>query len=135
MADKVLRVLCAASREWPQLPPDFEPDTLNDLTFIGLTGMIDPVRPQVKDAIAECRHDGIRPVMITGDHKDTAVAIARELGIITDASQAVTGARWTASPTMSWIRSSTGTAYTPVSSRSTRCASSTPGGGGAPSPP
>ena len=61
------------------------------LCFIGLAGMIDPVRPEVKDAVAQCRAAGIRPVMITGDHKDTAVAIAKELGIITDASQAVTG--------------------------------------------
>src|SRR5699024_959924 len=63
-----------------------------DLCFLGLTGMIDPVRPEVKPAIVECREAGIRPVMITGDHKDTAVAIAKELGIITDASQAITGA-------------------------------------------
>ena len=71
---------------------DLEPETLEQqLCFIGLTGMIDPVRPEVKDAVAQCRAAGIRPVMITGDHKDTAVAIAKELGIITDASQAVTG--------------------------------------------
>ena len=60
--------------------------------FLGLTGMIDPIRPEVKAAIAECRGAGIRAVMITGDHRDTAVAIAKELGIITDESQAVTGA-------------------------------------------
>ena len=60
--------------------------------------MIDPVRPEVKAAIAECRAAGIRPVMITGDHKDTAVAIARELGIIQDASEAITGAELDAIP-------------------------------------
>ena len=93
MADKALRVLCAASREWPQLPPDFEPDTLeHDLTFLGLTGMIDPIRPEVKDAITECRQAGIRPIMITGDHKDTAIAIAKQLGIIETADEAITGA-------------------------------------------
>lgn len=93
MADKALRVLCAASREWPQLPPDFEPDTLEqDLTFLGLTGMIDPIRPEVKDAITECRQAGIRPIMITGDHKDTAIAIAKQLGIIETADEAITGA-------------------------------------------
>jgi Ca2+-transporting ATPase len=63
-----------------------------ELTFIGFVGMIDPCRPEVYDAIKECRGAGIRPIMITGDHKDTAVAIARDLGIITDASQAIEGA-------------------------------------------
>ncbi len=93
MADKALRVLAVAKRDWQEKPADNTPEFLEtDLCFIGLTGMIDPVRPEVKAAIAECRAAGIRPVMITGDHKDTAVAIARELGIITDASQAITGA-------------------------------------------
>jgi Ca2+-transporting ATPase len=92
MADKALRVLAAAQRLYDSLPDDLEPETLEQqLCFIGLAGMIDPVRPEVKDAVAQCRAAGIRPVMITGDHKDTAVAIAKELGIITDASQAVTG--------------------------------------------
>lgn len=93
MADKALRVLCAAKKEHKEKPANTEPAELeNDLCYIGLSGMIDPIRPEVKAAIAECRGAGIRPVMITGDHKDTAVAIAKELGIITDASQAITGA-------------------------------------------
>ncbi len=93
MADKALRVLAAAKREWSEKPGDNSPEYLEqELCFVGLTGMIDPVRPEVKAAIAECRSAGIRPVMITGDHKDTAVAIAKELGIITDASEAITGA-------------------------------------------
>ncbi|MBR2937857.1 MAG: cation-translocating P-type ATPase [Oscillospiraceae bacterium] len=93
MADKALRVLAAAKRDWSEKPADNTPEFLEqDLCFVGLTGMIDPVRPEVKAAIEECRAAGIRPVMITGDHKDTAVAIAKELGIITDASEAITGA-------------------------------------------
>ena len=93
MADKALRVLAAAQRLWDAKPADNSPENLEqDLVFLGLTGMIDPVRPEVKAAIEECRRAGIRPVMITGDHKDTAVAIAKELGIITDASEAITGA-------------------------------------------
>ena len=93
MADKALRVLAAAKKDLAAEPAAYEPETVeNDLCFVGLTGMIDPVRPEVKDAIDECRSAGIRPIMITGDHKDTAVAIASELGIITDASQAITGA-------------------------------------------
>lgn len=93
MAGRALRVLCAAFREYEWKPDSFEPaDLEKDLIFIGLTGMIDPVRPEVKGAIEECRQAGIRPIMITGDHKDTAVAIAKELGIIRDANQAITGA-------------------------------------------
>ena len=94
MADKALRVLCGSMRKWDALPGDFSPENLEqDLTYLGLSGMIDPVRPEVKAAIVECRQAGIRPIMITGDHKDTAVAIAMELGIISDASQAITGAQ------------------------------------------
>ena len=93
MADKALRVLAAAMRFWDDKPGDNTPEFLEqELIFVGLAGMIDPVRPEVKAAIEECRAAGIRPVMITGDHKDTAVAIAKELGIITDASEAITGA-------------------------------------------
>lgn len=92
MAERALRVLAAAERRWDALPEDCSPANLeHELCFIGLTGMIDPVRPEVKAAIDECRRAGIRPIMITGDHKDTAVAIARELGIIDDASQAIEG--------------------------------------------
>ena len=93
MADRALRVLAAAKRDWDVKPADNSPEALEqDLVFIGLTGMIDPVRPEVKAAIEDCRRAGIRAVMITGDHKDTAVAIAKELGIIQDASEAITGA-------------------------------------------
>ena len=99
MADKALRVLAAAKRDWVEKPADNTPEFLEkELVFLGLTGMIDPVRPEVKAAIEECRSAGIRAVMITGDHKDTAVAIAKELGIITDASQAITGAELDAIP-------------------------------------
>ena len=92
-ADKALRVLCAAYREYDEKPASFEPEELEkDLIFIGVVGMIDPCRPEVYDAIKECREAGIRPIMITGDHKDTAVAIGRDLGIITDESEAVVGA-------------------------------------------
>ena len=93
MADRALRVLAAAKKELTSEPAAYDSETVEcDLCFIGLVGMIDPVRPEVKDAINECKNAGIRPIMITGDHKDTAVAIAMELGIITDASQAITGA-------------------------------------------
>ena len=93
MADKALRVLLAAYREYEDLPADIAPAALEkDLIYIGMTGMIDPVRPEVKDAIGLCRTAGIRPVMITGDHRDTAVAIAKELGILGDGQKALTGA-------------------------------------------
>ncbi len=93
MADKALRVLAGAMRKYDEMPKSLEPSDLeNDLVFIGLAGMIDPVRPEVKSAIEECKTAGIRPVMITGDHKDTAVAIAKELGIIDSEKQAITGA-------------------------------------------
>lgn len=92
-ADKALRVLAASFKPLPSVPENCEPENIEtDLIFCGLTGMIDPVRPEVKAAIEECGTAGIRPIMITGDHKDTAVAIALELGIIKDASEAITGA-------------------------------------------
>lgn len=92
MADRALRVLAAAEKEYDAKPEDFEAENLEkNLCFVGLTGMIDPVRPEVKAAIDECREAGINVVMITGDHIDTAVAIARELGILTPDKRAVTG--------------------------------------------
>lgn len=93
MANKALRVLASALKHTDSIPENISPESLErNLTFIGLTGMIDPVRPEVKAAIEKCRHAGIRPIMITGDHKDTAVAIAKELGIISNENQAITGA-------------------------------------------
>lgn len=92
-ADRALRVLACGYKQLSSVPEDQSPDNIeNELVFCGLVGMIDPVRPEVKAAIEECRGAGIRPIMITGDHKDTAVAIALELGIIKDKSEAITGA-------------------------------------------
>ena len=94
MANQALRVLASAMRVHDEKPADCSPEALeHDLTFLGLSGMIDPERPEVAPAIAEAREAGIRPVMITGDHIDTAVAIAKNLGICKDASEAITGAQ------------------------------------------
>ena len=94
MADKALRVLACAQKIWAEEPASYEAEALEEeLCFLGLCGMIDPVRPEVKAAIVECRGAGIRPIMITGDHVDTAVAIAKELGIITEGTYAITGAQ------------------------------------------
>ena len=94
MAGKALRVLCGAMRRHDAKPADNSPAALEkELIFLGLVGMIDPVRPEVIGAIEQCRSAGIRPIMITGDHRDTAAAIALTLGIISDASEAITGAQ------------------------------------------
>ena len=93
MADKALRVLAVAKKALDAEPTAYEAEAVEcDLCFVGLVGMIDPVRPEVKPAIDECRSAGIRAIMITGDHKDTAVAIALQLGIIESAEEAITGA-------------------------------------------
>ena len=93
MADRALRVLMAAMRIYDEMPTELTPEAVErDLCFIGLEGMIDPVRPEVKAAIAKCNEAGIRPIMITGDHIDTASAIGRELGILDDTHHAITGA-------------------------------------------
>jgi Ca2+-transporting ATPase len=92
MADKALRVLAAAVKVYDEIPADTSPEALeNNLVIVGLAGMIDPIRPEVKDAIDECATAGIRAVMITGDHRDTAVAIAKDLGILKDGVLAITG--------------------------------------------
>ena len=93
MADKALRVLMASYAEYDQMPEKISSENVErDLCFIGLVGMIDPVRPEVKAAIEECDSAGITPVMITGDHVDTAAAIGKELGILSEGRRAITGA-------------------------------------------
>lgn len=94
MADKALRVLCVAMKSYSDISESESPEFLEkNLCYIGLAGMIDPVRPEVVDAIVQAREAGIRPIMITGDHKDTAVAIAKQLGIAEDDSCAITGSQ------------------------------------------
>ena len=92
MSANALRVLAIAYKELEQVPANPTPEELeNDLIFLGLVGMIDPPRPEVKVAVATCRQAGIKPVMITGDHVVTASAIAEELGILTEEDKAITG--------------------------------------------
>lgn len=92
LADRAMRVLAVAYREFDALPASLDAPTIEkELTFIGLIAMIDPPRPEVKLAMENCRTAGIRSVMITGDHKNTAVAIARELGFYSPDSLAFTG--------------------------------------------
>jgi Ca2+-transporting ATPase len=94
MAGNALRVLAGAMKEHEGEPASYEAvDLEKDLVFLGLMGMIDPIRPEVIGAIEECREAGITPVMITGDHRITAIAIAKQLGILTDESQAITGSQ------------------------------------------
>ena len=92
LGSQALRVLAIAWKELADVPQSPAGDDLeNGLTFLGLVGMIDPPRPEAREAVAICRSAGIRPVMITGDHVATATAIARDLGILNDDDQAVTG--------------------------------------------
>ncbi|MGE4485032.1 MAG: cation-translocating P-type ATPase [Oscillospiraceae bacterium] len=92
MSRKALRVLAVACREIERVPSELKPEDIeNGLTFMGLVGMIDPPRPEAGEAVAVCLHAGIKPVMITGDHVVTASAIARELGILGEGGEAVTG--------------------------------------------
>lgn len=91
-ARSALRVLSYAYRTWDSFPSEKTPDNVEtDMVFVGLTGMIDPPRPEVKLAIEECKHAGIVPIMITGDHLDTAYAIGKDLGIADHEDQAIMG--------------------------------------------
>lgn len=93
MAEQALRVLGAGYKVYDKMPESTDANDIeNELIFIGLVGMIDPVRPEVVGAVKKCNDAGIRVVMITGDHKDTAAAIAKELGLIESAEEAITGA-------------------------------------------
>ena len=93
LASNALRVLGVAYRPLAELPDSPSVDEVErDLTFVGLVGMIDPARPEVKDAVALARHAGIKTVMVTGDYQNTALAIARELNLISDEAVALTGA-------------------------------------------
>ncbi len=93
MSRDALRVLAVAYKEIDALPESLTSETLESgLTFMGLVGMIDPPRPEAKEAVAVCRRAGIKPVMITGDHVVTASAIAKELGILEEGDRAITGA-------------------------------------------
>ena len=93
MSNSALRVLALAYKELDEVPENPSSELLeNNLIFLGLVGMIDPPRPEAKEAVAVCRKAGIKPVMITGDHVVTASAIARELGILEDGDKALTGA-------------------------------------------
>jgi Ca2+-transporting ATPase len=92
MADGALRVLGGAFLEYATYPPEVTPEAIErKMTFVGLIGMIDPLRPEVLDAVNECKNSGIKVVMITGDHKETAIAIAKNAGIIETSEQAVSG--------------------------------------------
>ncbi len=93
MSGDALRVLAIGYKTIDEIPENPTPEVLeNGLTFLGLIGMIDPPRPEVKEAVKLCRTAGIKPVMITGDHVVTASAIAKELGILKDDDRAITGA-------------------------------------------
>ncbi|HHX72618.1 MAG TPA: calcium-translocating P-type ATPase, PMCA-type [Clostridiales bacterium] len=92
LSAKALRILAVAYKEIPSVPAEVTPDELeNNLTFLGIVGMIDPPREEAKEAVSLCRMAGIKPVMITGDHVLTASAIAKELGILEEGDSAVTG--------------------------------------------
>ena len=97
MADQALRVLAVARKTLDRVPETVTQETMESgLAFIGLVGMIDPPREEAKEAVRICKQAGIRPIMITGDHKDTAAAIARELGIAGTSDEVITGSQLSA---------------------------------------
>ena len=93
MAGKALRILAVAVKDMEDMPESVTGETIErDMVFVGLVGMIDPPRLEVREAVRVCAQAGIRPVMITGDHRDTAAAIAKELGITKSEDEVITGA-------------------------------------------
>lgn len=92
MAKGALRVLAMAYKRVDKVPTRNEMNNLeSELVYIGMVGMIDPARPEAKEAVEKCKTAGIKPVMITGDHKVTAMAIAKDIGILENESEAITG--------------------------------------------
>ena len=91
MSESALRVIAVGYKELDYMPQELTSEIENDLTFLGLIGMIDPPRPEAKKAVEVCKQAGIRPIMITGDHVITATAIAKELGIFCEGDRAITG--------------------------------------------
>ncbi len=94
MANRALRTIAVAYRPLSSLPTMNKEEVEKDLTIVGIQGMIDPPRPEVKDAIKECRQAGIKTIMITGDHKDTAKAVAKEIGLLPSYGYVFTGKEW-----------------------------------------
>lgn len=91
MSESALRVIAVGYKELDYMPQELTSEIENDLTFLGLIGMIDPPRPEARKAVEVCKQAGIRPIMITGDHVITATAIAKELGIFCEGDRAITG--------------------------------------------
>lgn len=121
MADRALRVLACGQRVWTKKPESEDADLLEqELCFLGLCGMIDPVRPEVKAAIDECREAGIRPVMITGDHVGYGSSDCKRAWYFTGWRLAVTGAELEKMDDADLQKSSGTSAFMPAYSQSTR---------------
>lgn len=128
MSSNALRVLAVGYKEIDSVPENPTIEELeSNLTFMGLVGMIDPPRPEVRDAVAVCRKAGIKPVMITGDHVVTASAIAKDLGIMEEGDEAITGAQLAQMSEEELTGRYAIYPYTPEFRRRIRSASSRPG--------